>query len=75
LNMTAKILLETRRKTVHRALDLKESAEFHRLIYRAIRDRRPEAARRAMREHLERTQAAQKRENPRARRKKGNAKN
>lgn len=62
MNMLGKILIETRRKTVHRALDLKESTEFHRLIYRCIRDHDPDAASRAMRAHLEHTKEAQKRE-------------
>src|SRR5205085_3789698 len=52
MNMVATILFETRIKTVKRATDLKESAEMHRHIYRAIRERKPEAARDAMREHL-----------------------
>lgn len=59
MNMVAKILFETRSKTVHRALDLKESADMHREIYRAIRDRNPEAARSRMREHLLHTKQAQ----------------
>ncbi len=62
MNMVATILFETRSKTVHRALDLKESAEFHRQIYRCIRDRNPEAARQTMREHLQHTKEAQERE-------------
>ncbi len=59
MNMVARILFETRSKTVHRALDLKESAVMHQQIYRAIRDRSPEAARNAMREHLLHTKKAQ----------------
>lgn len=62
MNMVATILFETRSKTVHRALDLKESADFHRRIYRCIRDRNPSAARDMMREHLEHTKKAQERE-------------
>lgn len=62
MNMIATILFETRSKTVHRALDLKESAEYHRQIYRCIRDRNSEAARQMMREHLEHTREAQERE-------------
>ncbi len=60
--MIATILFETRSKTVHRALDLKESADMHRQIYRCIRDRNPEAARNAMREHLLHTKKAQESE-------------
>lgn len=62
MNMVASILFETRSKTVHRALDLKESADMHRQIYRCIRDRNPEAARNAMREHLLHTKEAQESE-------------
>jgi GntR family transcriptional regulator, transcriptional repressor for pyruvate dehydrogenase complex len=62
MNMVATILFETRSKTVHRALDLKESADMHRQIYRAIRDRNPEAAREAMRDHLLHTKKAQESE-------------
>lgn len=62
MNMVATILFETRSKTVHLALDLKESAEMHRQIYRAIRAHDPEAAGNAMREHLLHTRAAQESE-------------
>ncbi|MDQ4119990.1 MAG: FadR family transcriptional regulator [Acidobacteriota bacterium] len=62
MNMVASILFETRSKTVHRALDLKESAEMHRQIYRAIRDKNSQAAREAMREHLLHAKAAQESE-------------
>jgi GntR family transcriptional repressor for pyruvate dehydrogenase complex len=59
MNMVAQILFDFRSKTVHRAHDLKESAEMHRLIYRAIRERNPEAARATMRDHLLLAQKAQ----------------
>ena len=62
MNMLATILFDERRKTVRRARDLKESAEMHRRVYRAVRDRDPEAARAAMRDHLtlaERAQASE----------------
>jgi GntR family transcriptional repressor for pyruvate dehydrogenase complex len=62
MNMVATILLDVRSKTVKRAKDLKESAEMHRDIYRAIRDRNPELARKAMRDHLIRAQKAQESE-------------
>ncbi len=62
MNMVATILFEIRSKTVHRALDLKESAEMHRQIYRAIRAHDPEAAGIAMRDHLLHTRAAQQSE-------------
>lgn len=62
MNMVATILFDVRSKTVKRARDLKESAEMHRHIYRAIRERNPEAARKAMREHLMLAQKAQEQE-------------
>ncbi len=62
MNMVAKILFEARSKTVKRATDLKESAEMHRHIYRAIREQNPEAASSAMREHLLLAQRAQAKE-------------
>ena len=62
MNMIAKILFEARSKTVKRATDLKESAEMHRHIYRAIRERSSEAASAAMRDHLLLAQKAQAQE-------------
>lgn len=62
MNMVAKILFEARSKTVRRATDLKESAEMHRHIYRAIRERNSEDARQKMREHLLLAQQAQAKE-------------
>lgn len=62
MNMIATILFDVRSKTVKRARDLKESAEMHRLIYRAIRERNPEEAKNAMRDHLLNAQAAQEKE-------------
>jgi GntR family transcriptional repressor for pyruvate dehydrogenase complex len=62
MNMVATILFDVRRKTVNRAHDLKESAEMHRQIYRAIRDRNPDEARIAMRDHLLLAQRAQESE-------------
>ena len=62
MNMVATILFDFRSKTVKRARDLKESAEMHRTIYRAVRERNPEAAREAMREHLMLAQRAQEAE-------------
>jgi GntR family transcriptional repressor for pyruvate dehydrogenase complex len=60
MNMVATILFDSRSKTVHRALDLKESAEQHHSIYRAMRERDPEGARKAMHDHLIETQKAQR---------------
>jgi GntR family transcriptional repressor for pyruvate dehydrogenase complex len=62
MNMVATILYDMRSKTIKRAKDLKESAEMHRQVYRAIRERNAEAARNAMREHLMRAQKAQESE-------------
>src|SRR5215831_10175038 len=52
MNMVSTAAYENRRTTVERATDLKESAEFHRQIYRLIRARKPAEARAAMNEHL-----------------------
>ena len=60
MNMIATILFDSRSKTVKRAKDLKQSAEQHHNIYRAMRERDPEVARRAMYDHLIETQKAQR---------------
>ena len=60
MNMVATILFDSRSKTVKRAKDLKQSAEQHHNIYRAMRERDPEAASRAMHDHLIETQKAQR---------------
>jgi len=60
MNMVATILFEYRSKTVKRAKDLKESAEQHHNIYRALRDRDPDAAEQTMHDHLIETQRAQR---------------
>lgn len=57
-------MYENRRKTVERATDLRESAEMHREIYRAIRARKPQEARAAMEQHLRMAQIAQGMERP-----------
>jgi GntR family transcriptional repressor for pyruvate dehydrogenase complex len=57
-------MYDKRRKTVERATDLRESAEMHREIYRAIRARKPDEARRLMEEHLQMAQTAQGMERP-----------
>lgn len=62
MNMVASILFDVRSKTVHRAQDLKESADMHRLIYRAIREKNTDGARNAMRDHLLLAQKAQSKE-------------
>jgi len=62
--MIVAAMYETRKMTVDNALDLKESAKAHRIIYRAIRDRNPQAAREAMRKHLQQAFQSQQQEMP-----------
>jgi GntR family transcriptional repressor for pyruvate dehydrogenase complex len=50
---------ELRRETVANARDLRESAEMHRRLYRAIRSHNADAARLEMTEHLRAAQHAQ----------------
>jgi len=57
-------MYDKRRKTVERATDLRESADMHRQIYRAIRARSPLEARKLMEQHLRMAQAAQGMEKP-----------
>lgn len=52
-------MYDKRRRTVERATDLRESAEMHRRIYRAIRARKPQDARTLMEQHLRMAQSAQ----------------
>jgi len=59
VEMISSLVYEQRRLTVERAFDLKESAEMHRRIYQAIRDRDPERARMEMSRHLELARSAQ----------------
>jgi len=63
-------MYDKRRKTVERATDLRESAEMHREIYRAIRSRKSQEARRLMENHLQMAQTAQGMERPAERRNK-----
>jgi GntR family transcriptional repressor for pyruvate dehydrogenase complex len=58
MNMVSAAMYESRRDTVERATDLKESVEFHRTIYRLIRAGKSDEARAAMSEHLELAQRA-----------------
>ena len=60
-------LYDKRRKTVERSTDLRESAEMHRRLYRAIRARDPIEARKLMEQHLRMAQTAQEMERPSAR--------
>lgn len=64
VEMVSSLVYETRRRTVERAQDLKESAEAHRRIYLAIRDRDPERARSEMTNHLDLARMAQASEEP-----------
>jgi GntR family transcriptional repressor for pyruvate dehydrogenase complex len=52
-------LYENRRKTVEYSTGLRESAEMHREIYRAIRARKSFEARELMNQHLRMAEAAQ----------------
>lgn len=64
MEMVTSSMYDKRRKTVERAIDLRESAEMHREIYRAIRSRKPQDARRLMEQHLRMAQTAQGMERP-----------
>src|ERR687893_1024677 len=66
MNMVATILFDSRIKIVKQATDLKESAEMHRHVYRAIREHDPDAARQAMSAHLSKAQRAWEAETPEA---------
>jgi GntR family transcriptional repressor for pyruvate dehydrogenase complex len=57
-------LYDKRRKTVERSIDVRESAEMHREIYRAIRGRKPQEAKRLMEQHLRMAQESQGMERP-----------
>jgi len=57
-------MYENRRKTVERADYLREMAEMHREIYRAIRSRNPVEARKQMEHHLRMAESAQNMELP-----------
>lgn len=52
-------MYDQRRRTVQRSTDLRESAEMHRTICRAVRARKPATARRLMEQHLRMAEAAQ----------------
>ena len=64
VEMVSSLVYEQRRRTVERAKDLKESAEMHRRIYVAIRDKDAERARREMSQHLDLARQAQASEEP-----------
>jgi GntR family transcriptional repressor for pyruvate dehydrogenase complex len=52
-------MYDERQRTVERSLDLRQSAEMHRAIYRAIRARDAAAAQKAMEQHLRLAERAQ----------------
>jgi GntR family transcriptional repressor for pyruvate dehydrogenase complex len=57
-------MYDKRRRTVERSIDLRESAEMHRKIYRAVRARKPLEAKKLMEQHLRMAQTAQDQEKP-----------
>ena len=57
-------LYDKRRKTVERSIDMRESADMHREIYRAIRAHNSAEARKLMEQHLRMAQASQGMERP-----------
>ena len=59
IDTVAEMVYETRRLTVERARDLRQSAEMHRRIYRAVKAKDSELARREMSEHLDMARQAQ----------------
>lgn len=65
IEMVSGLFYELRRSSIEHAVDLRESAEQHRRIYRAIRARDAEKARLAMSEHLASAQANQEAERAR----------
>jgi GntR family transcriptional repressor for pyruvate dehydrogenase complex len=59
IDTIAELVYGMRRATVERARDLRESAEMHRRIYRAVKARDADEARRQMEEHLALARQAQ----------------
>jgi GntR family transcriptional repressor for pyruvate dehydrogenase complex len=64
MEMVSAQFYELRKQTIGRARDLRESAEMHRRIYKAIKARDRQAAQEAMAEHLETARHAQTLETP-----------
>ena len=58
VEMVSAVMYERRRDTIGRAHDFSEALEMHRAVYRAIRARKPDDARAAMREHIDRARRA-----------------
>jgi GntR family transcriptional repressor for pyruvate dehydrogenase complex len=59
IDMLSALFYERRRESIQTATDLRETADAHRKIYKAIRAHTRDAAREAMDEHLRDAQAAQ----------------
>jgi len=59
VEMVSTLVYERRKLTVERATDLRESAEMHRRVYDAVRDRDADRARREMSDHLDLARMAQ----------------
>jgi GntR family transcriptional repressor for pyruvate dehydrogenase complex len=57
IEMVSAMFYERRRQNIGAPRDLRSAAEMHRVIYHALRDRDPDAARRAMSDHLAQSQA------------------
>jgi GntR family transcriptional repressor for pyruvate dehydrogenase complex len=64
VEMVSALFYERRRRTAHRQIDLRSSAETHRKIYHAIRDRDRAFAERLMSEHLLQAEREQLAEGP-----------
>jgi GntR family transcriptional repressor for pyruvate dehydrogenase complex len=64
MEMVAAQFYELRKQTINRARDLRQSAEMHRKIYRAVRAHDAAAAQSAMAEHLDAARHAQTLETP-----------
>ena len=62
VEMVSALFYEQRRKTATRAAELRGPAEYHRRIYRAIREKDREEAERLMTEHLLRAEREQQQE-------------
>jgi GntR family transcriptional regulator, transcriptional repressor for pyruvate dehydrogenase complex len=62
METVATAIYDERRKTVQQAVDLRQSAEMHRAIYRAVRARNAVAARKTMEEHLHRAESERENE-------------
>jgi GntR family transcriptional repressor for pyruvate dehydrogenase complex len=57
IEMVSAMFYERRKRNIGAPRDLREAAEMHRLIYNALRDKDPDAAQRAMSDHLRYSQS------------------